>query len=61
MTESEVSEFFQLGGTPRQLEQAIREGRESVKRLAENLSMTVRSLKSLASRWGILRDADLGE
>ncbi|MGX2041082.1 hypothetical protein ACWJKU_13240 [Methylocaldum sp. MU1018] len=60
MTESEISEFFQLGGTPRQLEQAIREGREAVKRLAESLSMTVRELKSLAARWG-LKAEQLGD
>lgn len=61
MTENEIFEFFELGGSPRQLEQAVREGQASVKRLAETLEMSVRSLKSLASRWGILRDADLGE
>jgi hypothetical protein len=60
MTENEIFDFFQLGGTPRALERAVCEGGEAVKRLAESLSMTVRELKSIAARWG-LNGAEIDE
>jgi 16S rRNA U516 pseudouridylate synthase RsuA-like enzyme len=55
----QVSAAVSIGITPKALEDAIKEGRDGVKRLSDRTGTQVTFLKRIAYRWGLIEESPI--